>query len=145
MRFLQIRGAPAIASLACLGIAAELLALLDGRQTPAFAPHLLKSTPTLCDAILKQSAYLLASRPTAVNLREGLERVDTVCNNATQLEYEPHQLAKAVLETAVKVWEDDHERNIRMGDYGAEWILKKLEADGTIKAGERISVLTVSA
>lgn len=45
---------------------------------------------------------------------------------------------------SIKVWSEDRERNVRIGDHGAKWILEKLEREGSIAKGEKISVLTVS-
>lgn len=52
-------------------------------------------------------------------------------------------MAREVIAVAVKVWEDDRERNVRMGDFGAKWILEKSEREGRIEKGGKISVLTV--
>ncbi|KAM0789536.1 hypothetical protein ACM66B_000351 [Microbotryomycetes sp. NB124-2] len=143
IKTMKIRGAPAIASLAALGIAAELLALLDGNPTPAFNPSALDSSAELCDQLLKQTAYLLESRPTAVNLREGLDRIETAAKQGTQLEYSPRDLAQSIIDAAVLVWSEDKERNVTIGDNGAKWILNKLETEGQISATDKISVLTV--
>ncbi|KAK4054696.1 S-methyl-5-thioribose-1-phosphate isomerase [Microbotryomycetes sp. JL221] len=144
IKSMKIRGAPAIASLAALGIAAELLTLLDGKRTPAFTPAALKSPAELCQQLLKQTEYLLASRPTAVNLREGLERIEQAAKHGTQMEFPPRDLAKQIIEVAVLVWSEDKERNVTIGDNGASWILSKLEKQGQISSGDKISVLTAS-
>lgn len=52
-------------------------------------------------------------------------------------------MAREIVRVAVKVWEDDRERNVKMGDYGAKWILDKSEREGRIAKGGKICVLTV--
>ncbi|KDE07692.1 hypothetical protein MVLG_02151 [Microbotryum lychnidis-dioicae p1A1 Lamole] len=140
----QIRGAPAIASLASLGIASELYTLLSGSSSPAFPVSSLESTPKLLDFLLQQTAYLLTSRPTAVNLLEALNRIEAVANStAAEAGATAEQLAKAVIKVAIKVFEEDKERCQRIGDNGADWIVNKLEGEGSIEKGEKIAVLTV--
>lgn len=141
----QIRGAPAIASLAALGIAAELLALLNNRPSPSFPSSTLSSAPSaLLDLLLSRTAYLLTSRPTAVNLREALTRIEAAAREeAARQGATAESLAKKVVDVAVGVWVEDKERCERIGNNGARWILEKLEREGTIEKGEKISVLTV--
>lgn len=141
---LQIRGAPAIASLASLGIASELLTLLAGRSSPAFPASSLQSTSELLSLLLKQTAYLLTSRPTAVNLLEALSRIEAAANGAAKAGVDAKELARKVVDVAVGVWDEDRERNVAIGDNGADWILEKLEREGTLEKGEKINVLTVS-
>lgn len=142
---LQIRGAPAIASLASLGIASELLTLLSGKSSPAFPAESLASATELLALLLKQTAYLLTSRPTAVNLLEALSRIESAAKEATEAGATGEQLARKVVDVAVGVWDEDRERNVAIGDNGASWILEKLEREGTIEKGEKVTVLTVSA
>lgn len=146
IKTMKIRGAPAIASLAALGIAAELLTLLSGTASPSFPLSALSPTacPSLLELILEASAFLLTSRPTAVNLLEGLTRIEKEATKAAEEGASPDQLARRVVDVAVKVWSDDKDRNVSIGNYGATWILDKLEGEGTLEKGAKISVLTVS-
>ncbi|GAA5931586.1 hypothetical protein JCM3775_006895 [Rhodotorula graminis] len=145
IKTMKIRGAPAIASLAALGIAAELLALLNNRASPSFSPETLSSpAATLLAALLDRTAYLLTSRPTAVNLREALTRIEGAAREeAARQGATAESLARKVVDVAVGVWVEDKERCERIGNNGARWILEKLEREGTIEQGEKISVLTV--
>lgn len=145
IKSMKIRGAPAIASLASLGIAAELLALLSGSSSPSFPLDSLATPNELLELILSRTAYLLTSRPTAVNLLEALTRIEAEGKLAVKEGSSGEQLARRVVDVAVKVWSEDKERNQRIGDNGANWILAKLEREGSIKKGEKISVLTVSS
>ncbi|GAA5961278.1 hypothetical protein JCM8115_001534 [Rhodotorula mucilaginosa] len=145
IKSMKIRGAPAIASLAALGLAAELLALQNGRAAPSFDRSLLSSPPQLLlDRILDRSAYLFTSRPTAVNLREALQRIEAAARaEAAREGATADSLARKVVEVAVGVWIEDKERCERIGNNGAKWILDKLEREGQIEKGEKIAVLTV--
>ncbi|GAA5903677.1 S-methyl-5-thioribose-1-phosphate isomerase MRI1 [Sporobolomyces salmoneus] len=143
IKTMKIRGAPAIASLASLGIASELLTLLAGRDSPSFPTSSLSSSEELLSLLLAQSKYLLSSRPTAVNLREALSRIEASAKALVSDGCSPQELAQKVIEVAVGVFEEDKERCEKIGKNGAEWILEKLEREGQIEKGEKINVLTV--
>ena len=140
---MQIRGAPAIASLAALGIASELLVLLTHKPAASFPLATLSSPSAFLSQLLSRTAYLLTSRPTAVNLLEALTRIETAARTAVKEGASAEQVARRVIDVAVGVWSEDKERNKRIGDNGAAWILEKLEREGAIKQGEKICVLTV--
>lgn len=117
---------------------------MDGRASPAFPASSLDSSTDLLDLLLKQTAHLLTSRPTAVNLLEALSRIESAGKDTVQGGADARNLAEAVINVCISVWEDDRERNVKMGDAGAKWIVDKLEKEGSIEAGEKINVLTVS-
>ncbi|KAL7339656.1 hypothetical protein BJY59DRAFT_720778 [Rhodotorula toruloides] len=144
IKTMKIRGAPAIASLASLGIAAELLNLLNNRPCPSFPAATLSAPPAeLLKLLLDRTAYLLTSRPTAVNLREALSRIEASAKaEASAQGATAESLAKKVIDVAVGVWVEDKERCEKIGKNGAKWILEKLEREGTIQKGEKIAVLT---
>ncbi|GAA5871691.1 hypothetical protein JCM16303_000833 [Sporobolomyces ruberrimus] len=143
IKTMKIRGAPAIASLASLGIASELLTLLSGQDSPSFPSSSLSSSEELLSLVLSQSKYLLSSRPTAVNLREALSRIESSSKSLVSSGCTAQELAMKVIEVAVGVFEEDKERCEKIGKNGAEWILEKLEREGQIEKGEKINVLTV--
>jgi methylthioribose-1-phosphate isomerase len=136
IKSMRIRGAPAIASLAAVAIALELLAFLD---EPSSAT--LQDGARLQAWLEDKSNYLLSSRPTAVNLREAMHRLQAVA--AAPEPADVAAKARKIYDAAELVWTEDVERNHRIGDNGASWLLKKLEGAGTIKADEQINVLTV--
>ena len=104
----------------------------------------------------------MTSRPTAVNLREALTRINNV--TAQNKHLAPQDLAAKVSAVAKQVCQyalvhclvdetnvlravtgsEDVDRNYLIGDKGAEWLLAKLEAEGAIEKGASINVLTVS-
>lgn len=143
----QIRGAPAIASLAALGIAAELLEFTASTtgSSPVFPATLHDSPAALYATLDTQLEYLLTSRPTAVNLLAAVVSIRAVAQAALDAHVTADAMARRVVDAAVQVWSEDKARNIKIGDHGAAWILAKLEREGTIQPGEKISVLTVSA
>ncbi|BGP32707.1 S-methyl-5-thioribose-1-phosphate isomerase [Rhodotorula toruloides] len=145
IKTMKIRGAPAIASLASLGIAAELVNLLNNRPCPSFPDSTLSAPPSeLLKLLLDRTSYLLTSRPTAVNLREALSRIEGAAKaEASAQGATAESLAKKVINVAVGVWVEDKERCEKIGNNGAKWILEKLEREGTIQKSEKIAVLTV--
>merc|ERR1711939_311300 len=135
---MQIRGAPAIASLAALALAAELRTLVRDGSSEFFASMDDKAVLTL--RIKEAADLLLRSRPTAVNLREAMERVGAAAQEGTS---SAQELAEKVANVGVQVWLDDRERNITMGDHGARWILGRVEKQGRMPPDGKITTLTV--
>ena len=135
IKSMKIRGAPAIASLAAVSIACELYNAIDAKSKP------LSSSQSLLEWLKDRSEYLLSSRPTAVNLREAMHRLqDIATSNKTS---DAHSTAQAIAEAAELVWTEDVQRNVRIGDNGAAWLIARLERSGAIQAGQKINVLTV--
>lgn len=136
IKSMKIRGAPAIASLAAVSIACELMNILDKDSE-----NVLSSQAALADWLKQQSQYLLSSRPTAVNLREAMHRLQDIA--AATEPQDTRERAKKIVEAAELVWTEDVERNRTIGDNGARWLLERLERQGAIQQGEQINVLTV--
>ncbi len=102
---LSVRGAPALEAAGGYGVA--LAAFLSPENIEG------------ARAFVKEKAELLAStRPTAVNLFYGIERVLRVALKAESVE----EMRKRALEEAEKIAEEDVRRNKAMGKYGAELI-----------------------
>lgn len=136
IKSMRIRGAPAIASLAAVSIAIEILGMLDDPSS-----SVMQSNESLKTWLEQRSNYLLSSRPTAVNLREAMHRLQAIANAS-----EPADVAakaRKIYDAAELVWTEDVERNVKIGDNGANWLLKNLEQSGAIKTDEKINVLTV--
>lgn len=136
IKSMRIRGAPAIASLAAVSIAIEILALLDAQTS-----DVLQSGESLKAWLEQRSNYLLSSRPTAVNLREAMHRLQAI--TAAAEPSNPAEKARKIYDAAELVWTEDVERNVKIGDNGANWLLKQLEESGAVQRGEKINVLTV--
>lgn len=136
IKSMRIRGAPAIASLAAVSIAIEILALLDHPSS-----NVMQSSESLKTWLEQRSNYLLSSRPTAVNLREAMHRLQAIASSS-----EPADIvakARKIYDAAELVWTEDVERNVKIGDNGANWLLRNLEQSGAIQKDEKINVLTV--
>jgi methylthioribose-1-phosphate isomerase len=102
IRTLRVRGAPLI------GIAAAMGVTLAVRRGPA----------TL-DAVCAASAALGATRPTAVNLRWALGRMERRAAAAVSAGAD---LARALREEANAIWDEDREMCARIGAAGAALI-----------------------
>lgn len=122
IRSMRVRGAPAIGAAAAYGV---VLAALehqrgDGKSGDSEASALLQR---LCES----ADHLIASRPTAVNLRWAVERVLTAAKAAS---VEADYVVSAVISEAEKIAREDVEANRSLGRHGAQLL------------GEDVTVLT---
>ena len=101
---LVIRGAPAIGVAGAFGLA---LASLQSKA---------KTKKKLLEDLEKAKKVLFETRPTAVNLAWGLEKIMQVANNGNTVD----EIKKRVVETAQKMAVEDVEINMRMGKFGSE-------------------------
>ena len=131
IKTMQVRGAPAIAIVAVLGLAVHLVNSDSGNSA---------SSSVHADFIRHQLAYLVTSRPTAVNLADAAMKLTKVVENAAS---QPYSTASTITDAytyaAVHMLVTDVEDNENIGAYGAEWIEKNAAnrcADG------KLSVLT---
>jgi methylthioribose-1-phosphate isomerase len=119
---MTVRGAPAIGVTAAGGIA---LAAAEAAAANAVDPAAFR-------AALEQAASgLLATRPTAVNLRWALDEMRRAWDTALAAagaEAAPAAVAAMLLEKAQAIHDDDIDRCLRIGEHGA----------ALFKAGDRI-------
>ena len=108
---LAVRGAPALEAAGAYGIA--LAAHQDFKDVEKMKSYLKKA-----------SEFLASTRPTAVNLFYGIERVLNVALKGNTIE----EIKKLALEEAEKIADEDVNRNKLMGSFGA----KLLEDGDTI-------------
>ena len=104
---MTVRGAPAIGVTAAGGMA------LAARESSQAHPH---DTDAFRAALEQAASGLLATRPTAVNLRWALDEmrgVWTVCDEA------PAVCAERMLDRAQAILLDDVDRCLRIGEHGA--------------------------
>jgi methylthioribose-1-phosphate isomerase len=114
IRSMQVRGAPLIGAVAyglCLAL----------RQDPS------------SDAMERDAATLMGTRPTAVNLRWALERMLTRLRNTPAAERERTAYAEAAA-----IADEDAAQNEAIGGHG----LPLIEAAAKRKSGQRVNVLT---
>ncbi|KAI8689533.1 S-methyl-5-thioribose-1-phosphate isomerase [[Neocosmospora] mangrovei] len=124
---MRVRGAPAIAIVAALGLAVELH---NGSCTASSAEEAIGQIEEALD-------YLKESRPTAVDLTNAINqlkaRIREVGSTATK-----EAVISAFIEEAEKIFEKDLKTNLSIGDFGAEWLRAQVGASPE----QQISVLT---
>jgi methylthioribose-1-phosphate isomerase len=114
---MRTRGAPAIAIVAALALAVELVNM--------------KLSPIAEEVkifILEKLNYLVTSRPTAVNLADAAGKLKYITETAAEVESaEGDSVRNAYVEAAEQMLVDDVHDNENIGKYGAEWIVKNTE------------------
>lgn len=122
---MRTRGAPAIAIVAALALAVELQRI----QVSPIAEE-------VAVFIKEKLAYLVTSRPTAVNLADAVTKLSRVVTNAANAPSATGEdVKKAYCDAAARMLVDDVSDNEAIGKHGAEWI------QNAAGAGE-VSVLT---
>ena len=104
IRTLVVRGAPAIGVSGAFGLA---LAALQSKAT---------TKEDLLADLEKARKTLFETRPTAVNLKWGLEKIMEVARNQENF----LKIKESIIETAKKMAEDDIQINMKMGKNGVE-------------------------
>ena len=125
---MRVRGAPAIAIVASLGLAVEL------HRDPPPATASAEDTVAHIDAALD---YLKTSRPTAVDLTNAVNQLKArirACGSAAGRD----AVVQAYTEEAEGIFEKDLQTNLAIGDHGTEW----LRAQSGASEDDQISVLT---
>ncbi|KAF2842977.1 putative translation initiation factor [Patellaria atrata CBS 101060] len=128
---MRTRGAPAIAIVAALALAAEL-------ENLSAANKLSDKAEEVAAFILEKLSYLVTSRPTAVNLADAVTKLSKVVENALSEAGNGEAMKDAYIQAAEKMLVDDVSDNEAIGKYGAEWILK----NGIVQGNSEVSVLT---
>jgi len=103
IKTLVVRGAPAIGVSGAFGLA---LASLQSKAT---------TKDQLISDLEKARKILYETRPTAVNLKWGLDKIMTVANSGTIVE----QIKESVINEAKKMADEDIQINKTMGKYGS--------------------------
>lgn len=104
IRTLVVRGAPAIGVSGAFGLA---LAALQSKA---------KSKEKLLEDLEKAKKILFETRPTAMNLAWGLEKIMDVAKKSSTVS----SIKEEVIETAKNMAEEDVKTNMKMGKHGAE-------------------------
>ncbi|MEW6725711.1 MAG: S-methyl-5-thioribose-1-phosphate isomerase [Bacillota bacterium] len=107
IRDMKVRGAPAIGAAAAYGMALAVLANESADRDEQTA------------ALKRAGEELLATRPTAVNLRWAVERM---LEKARAYTGSPHEMAGALLAEAEAIFREDVTCNERIGMYGQELV-----------------------
>ena len=103
IKTLVVRGAPAIGVSGAFGLA------LASLQSTA------KTKKKLIEDLEKARKILFETRPTAVNLAWGLNKIMKVANESDNIS----EIKKSIIQTAKKMAEEDIAINMKMGKYGA--------------------------
>ncbi|KAF1997986.1 Methylthioribose-1-phosphate isomerase [Amniculicola lignicola CBS 123094] len=115
---MRTRGAPAIAIVAALALAVELVNM---KLSPAAAE--------VKTFLLEKLDYLVTSRPTAVNLADAARKLTKTVEDAVSKEgANGESVREAYVLGAEQMLEDDVSDNQSIGAYGAEWIVKNTTA-----------------
>lgn len=122
---MRVRGAPAIAIVASLGLAVEL----TNRKTSS------EDKDATISEIDEALDYLKTSRPTAVDLTNAINQLKARIRENTS---STQDVVDAFVKEAEKIFEKDLKTNLSIGDHGAEW----LKANAGASPDSRISVLT---
>lgn len=131
IKSMQVRGAPAIAIVAALSLAVHLIDVDIESLIP-------RSTPA--DYIKQQLAYLVKSRPTAVNLADAARKLTKVVDNAmAQPSSSPSTVKEAYIKAAEGMLVSDVKDNQGIGEHGASWIEQNA---AQISSDGKLSVLT---
>ncbi|KAB7495329.1 Methylthioribose-1-phosphate isomerase [Armadillidium nasatum] len=119
---MQVRGAPAIAIVGCLSLAAELQTCF-----PKFA-----SKSELHKFIKEKIIYLISARPTAVNMKISGE--DLIMNSRKLLDSEISLLdyKEKVIGLCVQMLESDVTTNKTLSKFGCDFLLKELPDDNNV-------------
>lgn len=133
----QIRGAPAIGSLAALSVASYVSASLTQEPRPDFL-----SSPLQFSGHIKPLLdHLFLARPTAVNLGAALGQIIKVLDAGVESNAPVQQIAQEVIATGRAVHEIDLGQNRAMGKWGGDWIVEAVKkSSGT---GEELNLMTV--
>lgn len=133
----QIRGAPAIGSLAALSVASYISTSLSQEPRPDF----LSSPVQFSNHIKPLLDHLFLARPTAVNLGAALDQIRGVLNAGAVSNSPVEQIAREVIKTGRAVHEIDLGQNRAMGKWGGDWIVEAVKRNGG--SGEGLNLLTV--
>eukprot|EP00611_Tribonema_gayanum_P011956 TRINITY_DN2240_c0_g1_i2.p1 TRINITY_DN2240_c0_g1~~TRINITY_DN2240_c0_g1_i2.p1 ORF type:complete len:826 (-),score=232.08 TRINITY_DN2240_c0_g1_i2:415-2892(-) len=135
IRKMQVRGAPLIAIVAMLGLAAELTncTLDNGADS--------ESAAAAQELVLQRLDFLRTSRPTAVNLFNACDAMTTLVAEAVAAEGATGaSVRSAVIKAATAMVADDIAANKRQGSFGVQAI--RQDCAEKLAAAGAVSVLT---
>ncbi|KAJ9055981.1 S-methyl-5-thioribose-1-phosphate isomerase [Entomophthora muscae] len=119
IKTMKVRGAPAIAIVACLSLAVEL----------SLVSHKFQTKESVLQFIHKSLEYLKTSRPTAVNLFEATDRLWEIVKQKGETSEDPKEITLAYLEAAESMLDADVQDNMNIGNFGAKWLLDYYKKD----------------
>ena len=134
---MRVRGAPAIAIVAALALATELVALVSEDRLPYAAEDVRAF-------ITERLQYLVTSRPTAVNLSDASRKLEMlVAKSASEGGSTGLRVASAFIDAAESMLVNDLEDNQKIGDFGSAWIVgNTIEPAAAAGKQKNVTVLT---
>ncbi|KAK9456488.1 hypothetical protein V1511DRAFT_497720 [Dipodascopsis uninucleata] len=111
IKAMNVRGAPAIAIVAALALAVEIMKME------------FKSPQEVQTYITSKLDYLVKSRPTAVNLSDAAHKLSVIVENT---EGDASVIAETYIAAAEKMLEDDVNDNKNIGQNGLKWAKKNI-------------------
>lgn len=156
IRTMQIRGAPLIAIVACLGLAVDLKS--DSKKIEELSSikevkfDKVALSEKIVAYVVEKIDYLRTSRPTAVNLFNAMDELISVVNAEKELVktekkmFEPSEIVERIFGVVVKhaefMLDRDVSDNKAIGSHGAKLLLdnlnKNTDSDDTKKKGIRM-------
>ncbi|KAE8144248.1 Methylthioribose-1-phosphate isomerase [Aspergillus avenaceus] len=113
---MRVRGAPAIAIVAALSLASELVTLMASNE---LSPNAVDTQAFITEKL----RYLVSSRPTAVNLGDAAAKLQAIVVESAKLpESTGHNVAAEFIKAAEAMLVKDVEDNKKIGEYGAIWV-----------------------
>ncbi|KAL2002093.1 hypothetical protein VTN02DRAFT_654 [Thermoascus thermophilus] len=129
---MRVRGAPAIAIVAALALAAELHTLIAQDKLSPVAEEVQVF-------IVEKLRYLVTSRPTAVNLSDAAHKLRLIVEaQAREKGSTGRSVAAAFFKAAEQMLASDLDDNKKIGHYGAKWIVENALRPGKPK----VNILT---
>lgn len=125
IRNMQIRGAPLIAIVACLGLSVDLA---TNAQTRSELDSIASSKDDVVQFISRKIEYLKTSRPTAVNLFNAMDELSQAIQKAGNTR---EDIIQTVISHAEFMLQRDVADNKAIGNHGARDILQNLPAPRT--------------
>lgn len=133
----QIRGAPAIASLAALSVSQHLAHALRADPPPEF----LSSPESLAAHVPPILDFLFTARPTAVNLGAATRRLSRTLQLSLKAGKDARAIAEDLIGDGRQIAAEDVGRNKAMAKWGGDWLVGRMEDGGA--SGDGLNVLTV--
>jgi len=106
IRDMVVRGAPAIGITAAFGMVLAAYGLKD------------KNEGLFVEKWLEKAAFMLQARPTAVNLKWAVERLEKLVREHYKMS--PSNLTSILEKEAISIWTEDVKANLAIGFYGQD-------------------------
>jgi len=133
IRNMRVRGAPAIAVAAALGLAVEAVNAVSSPSSPFGV-----DSSSAAKRLSERLEYLDTSRPTAVNLHNAVRDLKAVVAEAAQAGGTASDVVGKYVAAAERMLQADGEDNAGISEHGSEHILRTC-----VKAGEKARIVTI--